>query len=58
MAVLFKAAKSVDFTQADANQVVGQQLFSESGFQAVHQCLVQNGKLDQATNGGGSCGVK
>lgn len=58
VAVLFKTAKNVDFTQADADQVVGQQLFSGSGFQAVHQWLVQNAKLDQAPNGGGSCGVR
>jgi hypothetical protein len=58
LAVLFKTAKNVDFAQVDGSQVVGQQLFSGSGFQGVHQWLVQNGKLDQAPNGGGSCGVK
>ncbi len=58
LAVLFKTAKNVEFTQVDASQVVGQQLFSGSGFQAVHQWLVQSGKLDQAPNGGGGCGVK
>ena len=58
LAVLFKMAKNVEFAQVDASQVVGQQLFSGSGFQAVHQWLAQNGKLDQAPSGGGSCGVK
>jgi len=58
LAVLFKTAENVEFTQADASQVVGQQLFSGSGFQAVHQWLAQNGKLDQVPDGGGSCGVK
>ena len=58
LAVLFKTANNVEFAQADASQVVGKQLFSGSGFQAVHQWLVQNAKLDQAPNGGGSCAVK
>jgi len=58
LAVLFKTAKNLDFAQVDAPQVVGQQFFSGSGFQAVHQWLAQNGKLDQAPDGGGSCGVK
>jgi hypothetical protein len=58
LAILFKTAKNVEFTQVDASQVVGQQLFSGSGFQAVHQWLVQNGMLDQAPGGGGNCGVK
>lgn len=58
LAVLFKAAKNVEFAQVEASQAVGQQLFSGSGFQAVHQWLVQNGKLNQAPNGGGNCGVK
>ncbi len=58
LAVLLKTAKNVDFAQFDAPQVVGQQLFSGSGFQAVHQWLAQNGKLDQTPAGGGSCGVK
>ena len=58
LAALFKAAKNLDFSQADPLQTVGQQFFSGSGFQAVHQWLVQNGKLDQAPSGGGSCAVK
>jgi hypothetical protein len=58
LAVLFKTAENVEFDRADAAQVVGQQLFSGSGFQAVHQWLAQNGTLDQAPDGGGNCGVK
>jgi hypothetical protein len=58
LAVLFKTTKNVEFAQVEASQVVGQQLFSGSGFQAVHQWLAENGKLDQAPDGGGSCGVK
>ena len=29
-----------------------------SGFQSVHQWLAQKGKLPEAPQGGGSCGVK
>jgi hypothetical protein len=58
VAVAFKAAKNLDFEQADARLVVGQSMSSSSGFQAVHQWLAQNGKLEQVPQGGGSCGVK
>jgi hypothetical protein len=58
LAILFKTVKNVDFAQVEAAQVVGQQVFSGSGFRAVHQWLAQNRKLDQAPNGGGSCGVQ
>ena len=58
LAVLFKTVNNTEFARLDARQVVGPQLSSGSGFQAVHQWLAQNGKLDQAPGGGGSCGVK
>jgi hypothetical protein len=58
LAVLFKTAKNADYAQVDGSQLVGQQLFSGSGFRSVHQWLVQNGKLAQVPDGGGSCGVK
>jgi hypothetical protein len=31
---------------------------SSSGFQAIHQWLAQNGKLEKAAQGAGSCAVK
>jgi hypothetical protein len=58
LAILFKETKNVDFVKVDSRQFVGQQLSSGSGFQNVHQWLTQNGKLDQAAQGGGSCGVR
>ena len=58
VAVAFKVAKNLDFDQIDSRQVVGQSVSSSSGFQAVHQWLAQNGKLEQAPQGGVSCGVK
>lgn len=58
LAVLFKETENVDFAKADSRQFVGRQLSSGSGFQAVHQWLAQNGKLGQAPQGGGSCGVQ
>jgi hypothetical protein len=58
VATAFKASKNVDFTQADAREVVSSQFSSISGFQAVHQWLSQNGLLEQAPSSGGSCGVQ
>lgn len=58
VAYAFKVAKKVNFDQIDARQLVGQNMSSSSGFQAVQQWLAQNGQLEQAPQGGGSCGVK
>ena len=58
VAVALKAAKDVNFEQADARLIVGQSMLSGSGFQAVHQWLAQNGLLEQAPQSGGSCGVR
>jgi len=57
LAILMKTMKNQDFDQADARTIVGQGLSSGSGFQAAHQWLVQNGKLEQVPESGGSCGV-
>lgn len=58
VAMVIKAVKNLDFVKADARSFVGRDFSSGSGFQSVHQWLVQNGKLDQAPQGGGSCGVR
>jgi hypothetical protein len=58
LAVVIKAIKNLDFAKADARAIVGQQLASSSGFQAVHQWLAQNGQLEEGSGGGASCGVK
>lgn len=57
IATYFRANKNTDFAQADARQVVSQQISSSSGFQGVHSWLVSNGLLQQAPNSGGNCGV-
>ncbi len=57
MALFFKAAKGQDFAEVDAREMVGRSFSSGSGFQALHQWLVDNGLLEQAPNGGSSCGV-
>ncbi len=57
IAIAFKAAKNVDFTQADAKSVVSPQYASLSGSQSVHQWLSQNGLLQPAPGSGGNCGV-
>ncbi len=58
IAMVFKTAKNLDFQQVDSRELVGQNISSGSGYQAVQQWLAQNGKLEQAPQGGGSCGVK
>ena len=57
-AMVFKAVKNVDFVKADSRSLVGRTFASGTGSQSVHQWLVQNGKLQQAPQGGGSCAVK
>jgi hypothetical protein len=58
LALLYKTLNNVAFRQADARALVGPNYSSGSGFQSVHQWLAQNGKLEQAPQAGGSCGVK
>ncbi len=57
IATYYKNAQGLDFSQVEARQVVGSNFSSGSGFRAVHQWLLQNGLLEQAPGGGGSCGV-
>jgi len=58
VATVFKASQNVDYAQADARELLGNQYSSGSGYQAVHQWLSQNGLLEQAPGSGGSCGVQ
>ena len=58
LAIAFKVAEKVDFAQADSKEVVSSAYSSATGFQSVHQWLSQNGLLEQAPSGGGSCGVR
>ncbi|HJW84802.1 MAG TPA: hypothetical protein VJ754_10900, partial [Anaerolineae bacterium] len=57
-AVLFKAAKGLDFVQVEPRQIVGASYSSASGFRAVHKLLADNGLLKASPNGGSSCGVQ
>jgi hypothetical protein len=57
VALLFKNVKGQDFIEADAREFVGPNVFSASGFQAVHQWLVENNLLEQIPNSSNSCGV-
>lgn len=58
VAVALKVMKNKDFDRQDGRQVVGRLMSSSSGFQSIHQWLVQNGQLVPAPKGGGSCGVR
>jgi hypothetical protein len=57
VAMFFKAAQGIDFTEADARQVVSKTFSSGSGYQVVKEWLASNGVIQQAPSGGGSCGV-
>ena len=57
LATFLRATQGVDLAKADARLVVGKELFSAQGFQAVHQELITDGLLPQAPGGGNSCGV-
>jgi hypothetical protein len=57
MAVFFKASKGLDFEEVDARELVGREVSSGSGFQAIHEWLGQNGLLEQGPGRGSSCGV-
>ncbi len=57
IALAFQHAKGLDFTEVDAREFVGPNLSSASGFQAMHQWLVENNLLEQTPGSGSSCGV-
>jgi hypothetical protein len=57
MAVLYKASRGQDFAEVDARELVGPNISSGTGFQAVHQWLVTNKLLDQTPDRGSKCGV-
>jgi hypothetical protein len=57
IALVFKHAKGLDFTEADGREFVSVNFSSGTGFRAVHQWLVTQGKLEQIPNRGNSCGV-
>lgn len=57
VAALFKAGRGQDFVDTDARDVVGVNIFSSAGFQAVHQWLAANNLLERVPGSGSSCGV-
>jgi hypothetical protein len=57
VALFFKTSQDVDFADADPRQIVGRTFSSGSGYQVMKEWLANNGLLQQAPSGGGSCGV-
>lgn len=53
----FKVVEGQDFAEIDSRAFVSKEIFSGSGFQAVHQYLSSAGLLEAAPSGGGGCGV-
>jgi hypothetical protein len=56
LAVYFEATQSKHFAEIDGRTLVGAEYSSGRGWNAVHQALVQNGRIQQVPSGGG-CGV-
>ncbi len=57
IALYFKVHEKVNFTDADARQIVGRENSSSSGFQQVHSWLAGKGLLPRAPSTGNNCGV-
>lgn len=57
IALGFQKGNGQHFAQVDAREFVGPSFSSGSGFQNVHQWLVENNLLEQVPNNGNSCGV-
>ncbi len=57
VAIYFQETQELSFAEIPPIQIVGGEFFSGSGFNFVHQWLLDNGMLDQTPGGGGSCGV-
>ncbi|MDF1499735.1 MAG: hypothetical protein P1P76_04610 [Anaerolineales bacterium] len=57
LAMFFNAVLEQPFDEVDAKMAVGPEAFSGSGFASVHRWLGENGFLEQAPEGGSSCGV-
>jgi hypothetical protein len=57
VATFFAVTEDTGFFDANARKTVSRELFSGSGFRALHQWLAENGLLQQSPNQGGSCGV-
>ena len=57
LAAFFRHTQGVEFADAEAKALVAQDVFSATGFGRVHQWLADNGRLQQAPDGGGSCSL-
>ncbi len=55
-AIYLKASRGIDFGEADARTVTGEQFSSGQGSGQIHAALQASGLLPQAPDGGGSCG--
>ncbi len=56
-AIFLKAKGDVDFAQADARVITGEQFFSASGSGQLHAMLKSEGLLPAAPDNGGGCGA-
>jgi hypothetical protein len=57
IALYFQASEGLSFSEIDAEQMVGYEYSSATGFNNVHDWLGSNGLLEQLPGGGSGCGV-
>jgi hypothetical protein len=57
IALYFQASEGLTFSEIDAEQMVGVEYSSASGFNSIHDWLATNGLLEQVPGGGSGCGV-
>jgi len=57
IALYFKESEGLNFSEIDAEKMVGYDYSSATGFKSVHEWLATNGLLEQVPGGGSGCGV-
>ncbi len=57
IALYFQASEGLNFSEIDAEQMVGYEYSSATGFKSIHDWLATNYLLEQVPGGGSGCGV-
>ncbi|MDO9547333.1 MAG: hypothetical protein Q7J07_11385, partial [Pelolinea sp.] len=56
-AIFFLKTEGKNYQDIDARMILGEQFSSNSGFNQLHQLVIQNGWLPQTSSNAGGCGV-
>lgn len=57
VATYFKAREGKNWTEVPGRIVAGKEYSTPAGWQTTHKWLIENGLLEEAPGGGGTCGV-